>query len=91
VLGVLGLIALAGCATPAPTTRGETKTAPMTPGQLAQSDVNRMATLGMRDNLDSLLRLADKLYKRNPSEWRKTWWAARSFSFCRSMPCRRSS
>ena len=40
--------------------------------ELAQSDVNRMATLGMRDNLDSLLRLADKLYRRNPAEWRKT-------------------
>lgn len=68
----LAVIALAGCASPAPTTHGETKSAPMTPGQLAQSDVNRVATLGMRDNLESLLLLADKLYKRNPSEWRKT-------------------
>ena len=39
---------------------------------LAQSDVNCMATLGMRDNIDSLMRLADKLYRRNPAEWRKT-------------------
>ena len=30
-----------------------------------------MATLGMRDNIDSLLRVADKLYRRNPPEWRK--------------------
>ena len=44
----------------------------MTPGDLAQSDVNRMATLAMRDNLDSLLRIADKLYRRNPAQWRKT-------------------
>ena len=26
----------------------------------------------MRDNLDSLYRLLDKLYRRNPAEWRKT-------------------
>ncbi len=43
----------------------------MASSELAQSDVNRMATLGMRDNIDSLLRLADKLYRRNPAEWRK--------------------
>ena len=43
----------------------------MTSSELAQSDVNRMATLGMRDNLASLMLLADKLYRRNPAEWRK--------------------
>ena len=30
-----------------------------------------MATLGMRDNPASLTLLADKLYRRNPAEWRK--------------------
>lgn len=30
-----------------------------------------MATLAMRDNIESLLRVADKLYRRNPAEWRK--------------------
>lgn len=69
-LAALG--AMAGCASPAPTPKGEAPAAPMASGQIAQSDVNRMATLGMRDNLDSLLRLADKLYRRNPAEWRKT-------------------
>lgn len=63
---------LAACASPAPAPRGEANAAPMTSSELAQSDVNRMATLGMRDNLDSLMRLADKLYRRNPAEWRKT-------------------
>ncbi len=64
---------LAGCgvAPPAPTSRGEAPAAPMTSSELAQSDVNRMATLGMRDNLASLNLLADKLYRRNPAEWRK--------------------
>ena len=59
-------------APPAPTTRGEAQGASMSPSELAQSDANRMATLGMRDNVDSLMRLADKLYRRNPAEWRKT-------------------
>ena len=68
---------LAGCAGPALTDRGETQVAPMRPTELAQSDVNRMATLGMRDNLDSLLHIADKLYRRNPAEWRKTGAASR--------------
>ena len=68
----LTVLLLAGCASSVPTTRGETKVAPMGPSEVVQSDVNRMATLGMRDNLDSLLRIADKLYKRNPAEWRKT-------------------
>jgi hypothetical protein len=74
---LLTLLLLAGCTSPAPTARGETQVAPMGPTELAQSDVNRMATLGMRDNLDSLLRIADKLYKRNPSEWQKTRAASR--------------
>lgn len=73
-LGVLMLVFLAACsnAPPAPTSRGEAQGAAMTSSELAQSDVNRMATLGMRDNIDSLTRLADKLYRRNPAEWRKT-------------------
>lgn len=40
--------------------------------QLVQSDANRLANLVMRDNLESLTLLLDKLYKRNPREWRKT-------------------
>ncbi len=65
---------LAGCSAqgPAAVNRGETPVAPLTTSELAQSDLNRMATLGMRDNLDSLYRLLDKLYRRNPAEWRKS-------------------
>lgn len=66
------LAALAGCASPPPVHKGEAQAAPMASSEVAQSDTNRMATLGMRDNIDSLLRLADKLYRRNPAEWRKT-------------------
>ena len=65
---------LAACSTapPAPTPRGEPPVAPLTSGEFGQSDANRMATLGMRDNLASLSLLADKLYRRNPAEWRKS-------------------
>lgn len=40
--------------------------------QMAQSDFNRTVTIAMRDNLNSLNLLMEKLYKRNPLEWRKT-------------------
>ena len=39
--------------------------------QLGQTDFNRTVTMAMRDNLDSLERLLEKLYRRNPAEWRK--------------------
>jgi len=70
---ILALL-LGGCSSmgPAAVHRGETQVAPLTSSELAQSDVNRMATLSMRDNLDSLYRLLDKLYRRNPAEWRKS-------------------
>ncbi len=40
--------------------------------QMAQTDFNRTVTVAMRDNLNSLTLLLEKLYKRNPLEWRKT-------------------
>ena len=47
-------------------------------GEFLQSDVDRMATLAMRDNLNSLYQLMSKLYQRNPQEWRKTGLASRA-------------
>lgn len=44
----------------------------MTFDQLVQTDFNRTITIAMRDNLDSLTRLLEKLYRRNPREWRKS-------------------
>ena len=72
VLGAASCALLVGCASKAPTPHGEVKGAAATPGELVQSDVNRMATLAMQENLESLYRLMDKLYRRNPAEWRKT-------------------
>lgn len=44
--------------------------------ELLQSHADRMATLAMRNNLNSLYRLLDKLYARNPREWRKSGFAS---------------
>lgn len=74
VCALLCLCALAGCSTmdQASTSRGEVKGVSASGSEMGQSDLNRIATLGMRDNLDSLYLLMDKLYRRNPSEWKKT-------------------
>jgi hypothetical protein len=42
------------------------------PQEFLQTSVDRMATLAMRDNLDSLYLLMSKLYLRNPEELRKS-------------------
>ncbi|MBC3208154.1 MULTISPECIES: hypothetical protein [Pseudomonas] len=42
------------------------------PQEFLQTSVDRMATLAMRDNLNSLYRLMGKLYLRNPQELRKS-------------------
>lgn len=83
LLAVSWLMLVAACTSPAPTTRGEAQGAPMAALELAQSDVNRMATLAMQGNLDSLLRIADKLYRRNPAEWRKTGLPGREAALAR--------
>lgn len=63
------LLGSGGCASP-PAPQGRVRGEAASSGELLQSDTNRMATLAMRDNLDSLMLLADKLYRRNPAEWR---------------------
>lgn len=40
--------------------------------QFAQTDFNRTVSVAMRENLESLDTLLDKLYRRNPREWRKS-------------------
>lgn len=46
--------------------------APFSATELLQSEGNRVTQAVMRANLQSLRLLADKLYRRNPAEWRKT-------------------
>lgn len=40
--------------------------------QFIQTDFNRTVTVAMHDNLESLNLLLEKLYRRNPAQWRKT-------------------
>ena len=70
------IAALVGCSAPK-TDRGEVKGHGATVSEWLQSDLNRVANVGMRENLNALLRLADKLYRRNPAEWRKAGFASR--------------
>lgn len=70
-LVVAAVVALAGCSTPgtAPNAKRERG---FDPRQLIKTDINRVAETHQQHIFASLRRLADKLYKRNPREWRKT-------------------
>lgn len=66
------LLILGGCASRQDHQSIVSNSSPIKPSEFFQSHADRMATLGMRNNLNSLYRLMDKLYLRNPREWRKT-------------------
>lgn len=68
------VLALTACTT-APALRGSPQGEAMSFDQLGQTDFNRTVTMAMRDNLDSLVRLMEKLYRRNPAQWRKGGFA----------------
>lgn len=61
---------LAGCAAPVPPTPGAAP-AGFSVGQLAKTDIDTVAELHVREALHHLRVLAEKLYRRNPREWRK--------------------
>ena len=63
---------MAGCASDAPVDRGTVQGAEFHASELIQSEGNRVTQVGMRANEASLVQLADKLYRRNPAEWRKS-------------------
>ncbi len=67
----LGLL-LSGCATHQDHDSIVGNKSAAKPGEFFQTHTDRMATIGMRNNLNTLYRLMDKLYRRNPREWRKT-------------------
>lgn len=77
-LCLLAGAALAGCAAPGVATKGAVRGAPASEDEWLQSDANRMATLAMRANLASLFLLMDKLYRRNPLQWRQAGQADRT-------------
>lgn len=67
-------LTLGACASPGAGKRhpDEVEGAAFESGELLQSEGNRVTRAGMQANLQSLLVLADKLYKRNPDQWRKS-------------------
>ena len=74
--GLAACVLLTGCAgsvSPQRNVRGD----PFNESQALQSGMNRFANLTMRDNLDSLEVLLDKLYQRNPAMWRASGLASR--------------
>ncbi len=65
------VLLLSGCAASNTPKQREVKGEEYSNEQLVQNDINRFANLVMRDNLDSLEILLEKLYRRNPAMWRK--------------------
>ncbi|MGE8500348.1 MAG: hypothetical protein ACN6O6_22835 [Pseudomonas sp.] len=72
VLGALVLLASSGCARHQSNASFISNVSSVKPTELFQTPSDRLATLAMRNNLNALYRLMDKLYLRNPREWRKT-------------------
>ena len=69
---LVALLLLGGCSGRLDNDSIVHKRNPIKPAEVLQTDVDRMATLAMRNNLNSLYRLMNKLYQRNPREWRKS-------------------
>ncbi len=67
---LLCLLSLAACS--AVPVKKEIHGSDLDANQVVQSDSNRAANLAMRDNLESLSLLLEKLYKRNLAQWKKT-------------------
>lgn len=71
-LVLITALGLTGCTAPIQTATGSRPdNEAMSFDQLGQTDFNRTVTIAMRDNLESLSRLLEKLYRRNPEQWRK--------------------
>lgn len=67
----VGAVLLVGCAAPG-TALVDTRSAAFAPRQLVKTDTDRFAEISQQRIFVSLRRLAEKLYKRNPREWRKS-------------------
>lgn len=68
-LALLAALAMSGCGSAVAPQR-QVQGDPFNESQVAQTGMNRFANLTMRDNLQSLMVLLDKLYRRNPAMWR---------------------
>jgi hypothetical protein len=85
VLSIVMLLLLAGClgSTPTRNADGTTKQASVgdtvssfDPKQVGKGDVDRMADVHRQEVFASVRLLAEKLYKRNPHEWRKSGYVS---------------
>lgn len=69
LMGLLAIVGMGGCASQ-PDEHGMASTT-FSPKHFAKGDLDRVADTMRQETEAGLLRLADKLYKRNPREWRK--------------------
>jgi hypothetical protein len=69
VAGLLAIVGLSACATR--TGSDGQPEAHFSPAQIAKSDVDRVIDANRRELDASFKRLAEKLYRRNPREWKK--------------------
>ncbi|HYP67542.1 MAG TPA: hypothetical protein VEP67_04745 [Thiobacillaceae bacterium] len=70
IMGVA--LSLAACSSSSIQRRDGTSTArPFSITNLAKSDVDTITEIHQKQTLDALRRLTEKLYRRNPAEWRK--------------------
>lgn len=67
------LFLLAACSTATPKVGSGPQGEAMSMDQIAQTDFNRTVTMAMRDNLNSLYKIQEKLYKRNPNQLKKNF------------------
>ncbi len=67
------LAVLTGCT--AANGPGRSGSSGLQPSQLAKSDIDRIVEQHQRSLLTSLQLLAEKLYRRNPREWKKGGWS----------------
>ena len=68
------MLLLAGCAANRPS-GAKIPPPAFTPSQFAKTDIDRISEAHQRDLNASLKLLAEKLYRRNPKEWKKGGWA----------------
>lgn len=69
---LLGILVLTGCAsTPIQRKQGPSSSRPFQLANLAKADVDMVSELTQREVLAGLRRLTEKLYRRNPQEFRK--------------------
>ncbi len=74
---VLVALVLAGCASKSPSNAktGSSTQGGFSPAQFVKTDIDRIAEAHERELQVSLRLLTEKLYRRNPKEWKKGGWA----------------